>query len=519
MIIPQLTPVCPIKKIMFPGLHLMLTYLRLPVIFLLLMCIFSPFMVSAAIPALLQKPPLGDRWFGIYFNDERTGFATSSIRETSDGYEMLSASSIKMGGFGFSRDASIRESYSVNKDLTLKSFAVTQVIDGKHNKLSGEVIPAGIRAIVESAGVKKERVLKRKGAVYPPMALNLYPSLQGIEKGKSYRLAMFDPEAIKIKAVKVSVVGIESINGTEAIHLRNNLYPIDNDIWVDGSGNTIKESIRDGWILTLAEDEKSSQLFISQAAVAKKALILDYSLIKIDTTITKPDTLGKLKLQISGIPATMQLLSGGVQKAERQEDGNVLFTMDQTLLQTASEPLSGNPNGQQPYLEPTEQILSANPEIISKKDQIIGAERDPLKIVEKLAIWVAANIKETDADSQLPTEVLKNLAGNCQSHTRLYLSLARAAGIPSKFVSGISYFPGKGFLYHSWAESHVGYWLPVDPTLGELPADLTHIRLVEGDSPEDALPLAALVGNITVKVLEQRTDGRAKAEAAAKTRP
>jgi len=132
---------------------------------------------------------------------------------------------------------------------------------------------------------------------------------------------------------------------------------------------------------------------------------------------------------------------------------------------------------------------------------------------------VAANIKETDSDSQPPTDVLKNLSGNCQSHTRLYLSFARAAGIPAKYVSGIIYVPGKGFLYHSWAESHVGYWLPVDPTLGEIPANLTHIKLVEGDSPEDALPLAAIVGKVTAKVLEQRTGFKDMVEVEIKTKP
>jgi hypothetical protein len=372
----------------------MLTYLRLLVLFLMLLCIFPPVNAPAASPVVLEKLPLGDRWFGIYFNDEHTGFATTNVHESSDGYEMHGESSVKMGGFGFSREASMRESYSVNKDLTLKSFAVSQTINGRHEKLSGEVTPTGIRALIESDGVKKEKVLKRKGPVYPPMALNFYPLLHGIDKGKNYRIFMFDPEAIKIKSVKVSVVGVESMDKTQAIHLRNNLYPVDNDIWVDVAGNTIKESVRDGWILTLAEDEKTSQRFISQAALAKKNLILDYSLIKIDDIITRPDKLVKLVMQISDIPATMHLLSGGVQKAERLEGGKVLFTMDDSLLKTGSEILSTDQTDRKRYLEPTEQILSNNPEIIRKKDEIIGTEKDPLKIVRNsLAGWLRISRK------------------------------------------------------------------------------------------------------------------------------
>jgi hypothetical protein len=408
-----------------------------------------------------------------------------------------------MGGFGFSREASIRENYSVNKDLTLKSFDVAQIIEGRPMKLNGEVTPTGIRITIDSDGVKQNKLLKRKGVVYPPSALNLYPLLHGIEAGKSYRLSMLDPEEVKIKAVKISVVGFETIKGLKTIHMRNNLYPVDNDIWVDTAGNTFKESVRNGWIDTLAEDEKSAWRFISQAALSKRDLILDYSLIKIDTQISKPGELQKLVVQISEFPVTMPLLTSSVQNAERMGEGKVLFTMDKSLLQTSLDDAPEQTRWKR-YLEPTGQILSHSPEITLRKNEIIGGEKDPIKIVEKLVRRVASDIKETNTDNPSPTEAMKEGGGNCQSHALLYSSFARAAGIPTRYVSGLVYVPNKGFLYHSWAESHVGYWLPVDPTFGEIPANLTHIKLVEGESTEDLLPLAGIVGKISVKIMEQK---------------
>lgn len=479
-------------------------YLRLSVLILALMLAFPALPGFAAALQRLEKPPLGEHWFGIFFNDERTGFAYANIRETADGYEMHGESSVKMGGFGFSRNASIREYYIVNKDMTLKSFAVSQTIDGSPMKLTGEVTPSGVRVIVESAGVKKEKILKRKGAVYPPMVLNFYPLLHGIDAGKNYRLSMLDPEAVKIKTVKISVVGLETIDGKQAIHIRNNLYPVDNDIWIETSGNTLKESVRDGWIVTQAEGEKSAHRFISQAALAKKDMILDYSLIKIDTPISRPEKLQKLVVQLSDFPATMQLMTSDVQKAERLDGGKVLFTLDNSLLRARHEPFTPDHAERKKYLEPTKQILSKDPEIILRKNEIAGGEKDPKKMVEKLTHWIASNIKQTSTDNQSAMKTLKEHSGNCQSHVRLYTSFARAAGIPTKIVSGLVYLPGKGFLYHSWAESNIGYWLPVDPSFGEIPADLTHIKLVEGDSPEEVLPLAGIVGKVGAKVLEQK---------------
>ena len=49
-----------------------------------------------------------------------------------------------------------------------------------------------------------------------------------------------------------------------------------------------------------------------------------------------------------------------------------------------------------------------------------------------------------------------------------------------------------------------GEWMAVDPTFGQVPADATHIKLVEGDSPEEMAAIAGIVGKITARVVEQR---------------
>lgn len=86
----------------------------------------------------------------------------------------------------------------------------------------------------------------------------------------------------------------------------------------------------------------------------------------------------------------------------------------------------------------------------------------------------------------------------------LYPSLrGLALGIPTRVVNGLVYSEElKGFLYHSWAESHVGgAWLPIDPTFGQLAVDATHIKLLEGEKLSDLLPLIDWVGKIRVRVL------------------
>jgi len=95
-------------------------------------------------------------------------------------------------------------------------------------------------------------------------------------------------------------------------------------------------------------------------------------------------------------------------------------------------------------------------------------------------------------------------SGNCQSHARLYTALARASGIPTRFVSGLVSQDGKGFLYHSWAESWVdGGWQVVDPTFNQPKADVSHLALFEGDGAADLAPLVSIIGRIRLQVVEE----------------
>jgi hypothetical protein len=472
------------------------TCLRLLIALLLLLAPLQLF--AAAIPKL-AAPPEGERWFSILLSGERVGFAHLVITRAGEGYRIDSEGSVKMRVMGFSREATSKESYLVGRDLTLQSFATESRIDGSPLVLKGEVTPKGIKVAVESGGGKKERTLKSKGAVYPPQALNIFPLMQGTSAGKSYKIAMLDVESLKVKQIKVEVVGEETLPGGFAVHLKNNLYPmVDNDVWVDLKGNSIRESVRDDLVVTVAEDESSAKRYLADAALSKRDLVLDFSMIRVNPPLDRVDQLKKLSVEFSGVPANIPILQGKGQQGTRLPDGRVLFTMPNPAF------APGLPEVPAPAdLEPAERIPSDGPEIIAKKDEIIGAEKDPAKIAKLLVDWVAKEIKGTVTDSQSPLETLKSRNGNCQSHARLYAALARAAGIPTRFVSGLVYLQGQGFLYHSWAESYLNGWTELDPTFGETPANLTHIMLVEGETPDEMGLLAGVIGRVQAKVVEK----------------
>jgi hypothetical protein len=83
---------------------------------------------------------------------------------------------------------------------------------------------------------------------------------------------MLDIEAIKVIGVKITVIGAETpAGGTATVHLQNDLYTfVDNDIWVDQSGNTVKESVRHGLILTQVEDREAVRKFLVAHPLLKR---------------------------------------------------------------------------------------------------------------------------------------------------------------------------------------------------------------------------------------------------------
>ena len=90
--------------------------------------------------------------------------------------------------------------------------------------------------------------------------------------------------------------------------------------------------------------------------------------------------------------------------------------------------------------------------------------------------------------------MLRTRRGDCNEHAVLLAALARAAGIPARVVAGAVY-ADDGFYYHAWNELWLGAWVSADAVFDQMPADATHVKLVEG-GPERHLALAELVGQL-----------------------
>jgi len=469
-----------------------------------LAAVFLSLPAFAAAPHQLTVPPLGERWFAILIDNEQVGFyrqLTTPLPE--GGYRIEGDGSVRMKVMGFTKESSSREIYQVGPNLALKTLEVEQTINGSKSRLSGKMIPGGLQIKREADGKSSMKTLKAKSELFPGPALNLIPLFKGTAPGKTLRVFSFDPEEMAIKEVKISVLGDEKTpDGRPALKLRNNLYPfVDNDIWLDQQGNTLLESVRDGLVITKAEPAEKLAAFISGMALSKKDLIYDFSLVRINPPLKKaPAKLVGLSAAITGYGDQIPVLSNGSQQVERQQGRVVIVTG--SLRKPSETVLNQVAEG---YLQPSEGIESTAAEISAKAKELTGSLKTDQERVQILATWTASWLEDSIEDGGSAVVALNKKKGNCQTHAKLYSALARAAGIPTRFVSGLVSQDGASFLYHSWAESLLnGRWVAVDPTFNQVPADPTHLAFFEGNRPADLAPLVGVIGKIKVTILEEK---------------
>ena len=319
-------------------------------------------------------------------DNDQVGFyrqLTTALPE--GGFRIEGNGSVRMRVMGFTKQATSREVYQLGPGLALQSLEVEQSINGSLSRLTGKQVNGGLLIRRTVDGKSRDRLLKVKGAVIPGPALNLYPLMKPLVAGKVYQVATFDPEEMRIKEVAITVVGEQPTpDGQPAIRLRNNLYPfVDNDIWVDHQGNTLLESVRDGLVVTRAEQPERLAAVVSGVALAQKDLIYDFSLVRVEPGLKQaPAKLAGLAVAITGYGPRLPLLTDGWQWAERDADRVVIKTG------ALRPPLQAGDLHQTPdsrYLAAVEGIEAADPVIIAKARAVISGKTAPAEQARALA--------------------------------------------------------------------------------------------------------------------------------------
>ena len=122
------------------------------------------------------------------------------------------------------------------------------------------------------------------------------------------------------------------------------------------------------------------------------------------------------------------------------------------------------------YLKSTSMYPHKSKIIVNILKQALQNEKEDIEKIYKLAKFVDDYIEDDyESNSVSVFDVIKRKKGDCTEHTQLFVSLARAAGFPTREVGGWVYDGANKFMPHAWAEVAIKanndfFWLPVDPT-------------------------------------------------------
>lgn len=129
------------------------------------------------------------------------------------------------------------------------------------------------------------------------------------------------------------------------------------------------------------------------------------------------------------------------------------------------------------------------------KQAVAGvAHGGPREQLAALLFFVDTFITD-DLEANPPTllDILEVRRGDCTEHALMFVTLARALGLPAREVDGYVHGgdrPPK-FGLHRWVEVDLdGHWHSMDPSWSEVELNATHIRLGVSDGVTDWLPLS-----------------------------
>jgi transglutaminase-like putative cysteine protease len=133
---------------------------------------------------------------------------------------------------------------------------------------------------------------------------------------------------------------------------------------------------------------------------------------------------------------------------------------------------------------------------------VAGVNEDGVK-ARRILNWVYESL-EKRATVSVPNalDTINYKAGDCNEHAVLFAALLRAAGLPAKVCIGLVYTRGR-FYYHAWNEVFLGEWTTADALMGQMPADVTHIKFIEGGLDRQT-EMVRVIGRVKLRVLEVR---------------
>ena len=429
---------------------------------------------------------------GIYFQRERIGFVKNRLTESgTDEYILYQDAFLYLNILNESHPVDMRVKATLTRDMQLKDFVFHFTSPfykmNAEGYVEGQVVnftlTTGKETISDTIRLKKQPFLSTNR--------RSYLLKQGLQPGDKLKVPYFDPISLSGKDTVMEYKGQEKILLNKRVynlhHFVETFSGIKINSWLDDEGKVVKEESPAGFVFIAEPEFKAKDL-----KVMGKGIL---SSVSIPLTGGSMDLTGRTSIRYK-----LTLPEGAdfdLDKDRQSLEGDILTLQQRYPPETNAAACNGFPD----ELASTPYIQTKNQRITDLAQAEAGEETNDLNRIKILAEWVFENLEKRpvlgipDALTTLSTRM-----GDCNEHAALFAALARNAGIPTRIASGVTFFEG-AFYYHAWNEVCLDdSWYSVDTTKNQFPADLSHIKFVEGETDKQ-VKIAALLGKLKIEII------------------
>jgi len=439
-------------------------------------------------------------WMEIYLKDKKIGYSMTQIVPLEADYLIQEEIVMRLNLLG---QPSVMRTFTravVDPRFILKSFKV-RITSGIVNfSISGKVENGNI---IMETGNKEESVSQTMKLSGPPVIgsglSQIFKSKQ-LKEGETFEFSLFDPSTMTQKPMSVKVAGRENVLLNDRKYdswvLETKMWGHDLKFWLDESGNVLKEQGVMGLTLVRANADKA----LSDLEGDDVYDFYNMSSVNVKKKLRNVQQLSFLRMKVGGLKDS-EFDPNGLHGGRQIFKGDSLEIRKEKLPVEIPYvlPFFDESGEMKPFLQPEFNIQSENKTIRDLARDIVGKTNNPSVAARKFLEWVYENVEKKPVIS-VPSalEVLKTKVGDCNEHAVLFVALLRAVGIPARQCVGLVYVNNR-FYYHAWTEAFLGSWISMDATLNQLPADVTHIKLLHGGLQEQ-VEIISLINKLTLEI-------------------
>lgn len=461
----------------------------------------KPRYATEAARASAERMAGESRWMNIYQNGARIGYARRSVSKLEKGgFAASELVYMRLKAMGLVQEVNFTTTGILREDLTLDKFTFELSSNLFSFRARGEMRDDRNMALYIGEPGKEEQT-EIKLAQRPYLGAFLVETIgaESLAPGESRSFPGFDPATTGQKPVTVTMLSEETIpimgERVPAKKLVVDFMGASQIAWVSPDGEILAE---EGPLGIRMEKASVEQVFAGDYASGQTDMAQVTS-VDPGGTIENKEELDTLRIAVSGPkPEYLAGLSGG-----RQEFAGGVLTVTREALAAPDSPDPGFTREASKFLLPSTFIESDHPDIKKAAAKIAPMTDPPMLRAKKVVAWVYENLDKKPVFSVPDAlQTLKNGAGDCNEHAVLTAALARAAGLPAQMEVGVMYLNGR-FFYHAWNALYInGQWVTADTTLGQLPADVTHLRFARGDA-QSQLDMMGLIEKLSLSLKDE----------------